>query len=46
LLLLQKDNVVAAGALGLSALGITARPIEAVVPAYLTRFKAGGGRRE
>ncbi len=44
LLLLQKDNVVAPGALTLEALGIEARPIEAVVPGYLSRFRAGGGR--
>ena len=44
LLLLQKDNVVSAGALGFEALGITPRPIEAVVPGYLSRFRAGGGR--
>lgn len=44
LLLLQRDNVVAPGALGLEALGIVPRPIEAVVPGYLARFRSGGGR--
>ena len=45
LLMLQSDNVVAAGALTLADLGITARPIEAVVPGYLARFRVGGGRK-
>jgi len=45
LLLLQKDNVVTGALPGLEALGITPRPIEAVVPGYLARFKPGGGRR-
>jgi NADH dehydrogenase len=45
LLLLQNDNVVTAGALTLADLGITPRPIEAVVPGYLARFKVGGGRK-
>jgi len=46
LLLLQKDNVVAEGALGLADLGIAATPMEAVVPGYLARFRPGGGRRD
>ncbi len=43
------DNVVAEGAKGLSALGVEPHAIEAVVPAYLARFKAPGrvvGRQE
>jgi len=44
LLLLQKDNVVAPGALTFEALEIVPRPIEAVVPGYLARFREGGGR--
>jgi uncharacterized protein YbjT (DUF2867 family) len=44
--LLQRDNVVAEGAAGLEALGITPRAIEAVVPGYLARFRPGGGRRD
>ncbi len=40
--LLRTDNVVAAGAPGLAALGITATPVESVVPSYLWRFRPGG----
>ena len=40
--LLRSDNVVAAGAPGLAALGITPTPVEAVVPSYLWRFRPGG----
>lgn len=40
--LLRSDNVVAAGAPGLAALGITPTPVEAVVPSYLWRFRSGG----
>jgi uncharacterized protein YbjT (DUF2867 family) len=46
LLLLQKDNVVAEGAATLADLGIAAKAVEAVVPAYLARFRPGGGRRD
>jgi uncharacterized protein YbjT (DUF2867 family) len=46
LLMLAKDNVVAAGALTLRDLGITPTPIELVVPHYLHRFRPGGGHRE
>jgi NADH dehydrogenase len=46
LLLLQKDNVVADGMPGLDALGIAPQSVEATVPAYLKRFRPGGGRRE
>ncbi|MCX7380308.1 MAG: complex I NDUFA9 subunit family protein [Alphaproteobacteria bacterium] len=45
LLLLDRDNVVAQGAAGLAALGVAATPIEAVVPAYLRRYRPGGGVR-
>jgi uncharacterized protein YbjT (DUF2867 family) len=45
LLMLEKDNIVAPGALGLADLGITPTPAELVVPAYLTRYQPGGGRR-
>jgi NADH dehydrogenase len=46
LLLLGKDNVVAADRPGLAALGITPKSVEAVVPAYLRRYRVGGGRRD
>ncbi|MFC7476001.1 complex I NDUFA9 subunit family protein [Dankookia sp. GCM10030260] len=45
LVMLQKDNVVAAGMPGLAALGISPKSVEAVVPGYLARFRSGGGRR-
>ncbi len=45
LILLQKDNVVAPGARGLTDLGIVPTPIEVVVPGYLRRYAPGGGRR-
>ncbi len=45
LLMLERDNVVSAGALGLMDLGITPTPVELMVPAYLARFQPGGGRR-
>jgi uncharacterized protein YbjT (DUF2867 family) len=44
LLLLQRDNVVAAGMPGLAELGITPTPVELVVPAYLARYRPGGGK--
>ncbi len=44
--LLARDNVVSAGAAGLEALGITPSAVELVVPAYLQRFRPGGGRAE
>lgn len=45
LLLLERDNVVAEGAPGLAELGITARAAEAIVPAYLARYRPGGSRQ-
>jgi uncharacterized protein YbjT (DUF2867 family) len=45
LVMLQRDNVVAAGARGLADLGIVPTPMDLVVPAYLRRFRPGGGRR-
>ena len=45
LLMLQRDNVAAPGAPGLTDLGIQSKALEAVVPSYLTRFRSGGGRR-
>jgi NADH dehydrogenase len=44
LLLLTKDNVVTEGARTLHDLGISPTPLELVVPAYLSRFRPGGGR--
>jgi len=46
LLLLGRDNVAAEGMPGLAALGVTPTSIETVVPSYLTRYRAGGGRRD
>jgi NADH dehydrogenase len=43
--LLGIDNVVGAEAKGLDALGLTATPLEAVVPAYLARYRPGGQPR-
>jgi NADH dehydrogenase len=40
--LLRHDNVVAAGALDLGTLGISATAVEAVIPTYLDRFRKGG----
>ncbi|MDQ1229008.1 complex I NDUFA9 subunit family protein [Sphingomonas sp. SORGH_AS_0879] len=46
-LMLQQDNVVAAGAPGLAELGVTPAPLAAVAPDYLVRFRKAGrfGRR-
>jgi len=40
--LLKRDNVASPGALGLSSLGITPTPVEAILPSYLDRFRRGG----
>lgn len=45
LILLGRDNVVAEGAPGLADLGISPKAVEAIVPAYLARFRPGGSRR-
>ncbi|WP_343528222.1 complex I NDUFA9 subunit family protein [Sphingomonas sp.] len=46
-LMLQQDNVVAAGASGLGELGVTPAPLATVAPEYLIRFRKAGrfGRR-
>jgi NADH dehydrogenase len=40
--LLRADNIVAAGALGLADLGVTARALEPIIPTYLYRYLKGG----
>jgi NADH dehydrogenase len=45
LILLGRDNLVAEGALTLADLGIAPKAAEAIVPAYLARYRAGGARR-
>jgi NADH dehydrogenase len=45
LLMLSRDNVVAAGVPGLTELGVVPTPVELVVPGYLRRFQPGGGNR-
>ena len=44
LLQLGRDNVVSPGMPGLAELGITATPVELVVPQYLARYRVGGAR--
>ncbi|MFN9095915.1 MAG: complex I NDUFA9 subunit family protein [Alphaproteobacteria bacterium] len=44
LILLGKDNVVSPNALGFQALAIEPKAVEAIVPAYLARFRVGGQR--
>ncbi len=46
LLLLGRDNVADPSMPGLPELGITPTPVELVVPGYLDRYRAGGGKRE
>ena len=46
LTLLGRDNVVSAGAKGLTDLGITPTPVELIVPEYLDRYRPGGGKRD
>jgi uncharacterized protein YbjT (DUF2867 family) len=43
--MLARDNVVASDVLGLSDLGVSPTPVEQIVPEYLRRYRAGGGRR-
>ncbi|HEX3407110.1 MAG TPA: complex I NDUFA9 subunit family protein [Caulobacteraceae bacterium] len=40
--LLKVDNVVAAGAPGLAALGVDPQPLEPIIPSYLYPFRKGG----
>ena len=40
--LLRRDNVASAGLPGLAELGLTATPLEAIVPSYLARFRRHG----
>ena len=40
--LLKTDNVASGGFPGLSDLGLTATPVEAILPTYLYRFRKGG----
>ena len=46
LLMLGRDNVADPAMPGLPELGITPTPVELVVPGYLDRYRAGGGKRE
>ncbi len=46
LAMLARDNIAGSDVPGLAALGIVPTPIDMVVPAYLRRFRAGGGRRD
>jgi uncharacterized protein YbjT (DUF2867 family) len=46
LLLLSRDNVVTQGTPGLAELGIVPTPVELIVPAYLERYRPGGGKLE
>jgi NADH dehydrogenase len=43
--MLARDNVAGSGAPGLSDLGISPTAVEQIVPEYLRRYRAGGGRR-
>lgn len=40
--MLQRDNVVAAGAEGLAAVGVTPTPLNAIAPGWLVRFRHNG----
>ena len=43
--MLETDNVVASGARGFSELGLTATPMDIIVPGYLRRYRQGGGTK-
>jgi NADH dehydrogenase len=45
LLLLARDNVATPGTPGLAELGVVPTPVDLVVPAYLRRYRQGGGKR-
>jgi len=45
LLLLARDNVATPGMPGLAELGIVPTPVDLVVPAYINRYRQGGGKR-
>lgn len=45
LILLKSDNVVAEGAAGFVALGLTPQPIAVLLPDYLARYRPGGKKR-
>jgi NADH dehydrogenase len=45
LLMLKRDNVADPAMPGLASLGIVPTPIELVVPAYIARYRKGGGKR-
>ena len=40
--MLNRDNVVAAGASGLADLGITPTAVETIVPSYLAGYRSSG----
>jgi uncharacterized protein YbjT (DUF2867 family) len=42
--MLERDNLPTTGAPGLAALGVVPTPMDLVVPAYLRRYRPGGGR--
>jgi NADH dehydrogenase len=44
--LLQRDNIVAEGALDLASLGIVPTPMDLILPSYLGRFRKGGRRAD
>jgi NADH dehydrogenase len=45
LLLLGRDNVATPGTPGLAELGVVPTPVDMIVPAYLKRYRQGGGKR-